>query len=103
MKMVETIQHLLARLNIEFYDDPGVLKWQLLMNLFSDACNLISRIAIEKFVSIPKLKYPILYSFCANVLQTTNNILPTLVIFILYMFTALRFFCLLNLLERGTF
>ncbi|CAG9531456.1 unnamed protein product [Cercopithifilaria johnstoni] len=68
----------ITRLNTEFYNYSGAMKWQTMVNMLSDMCRLAMYVITEKFTSIPKKHYSNLYKLFHDSLGTTNNIFPLL-------------------------
>nr|CDP92735.1 Bm7616, isoform b [Brugia malayi] len=78
IETAEILRVVITRLNTEFYNHSGIMKWQVMVNMLSDMCQLLMYIITEKFTSIPKKRYSNLYTFFRICFGITNSILPLL-------------------------
>uniref|UniRef100_A0A8R1TQL9 NF-X1-type domain-containing protein n=1 Tax=Onchocerca volvulus TaxID=6282 RepID=A0A8R1TQL9_ONCVO len=74
MEVTEILHPVIMRLNTEFYNHSGIMKWQAMVDMLSDFCRLTMYIITEKFISIPKKRYCNLHTLFHDSLGTTNNI-----------------------------
>uniref|UniRef100_A0A1I8ET24 Uncharacterized protein n=1 Tax=Wuchereria bancrofti TaxID=6293 RepID=A0A1I8ET24_WUCBA len=78
IEITEILRLVITRLNTEFYNHSGIMKWQVMVNMLSDMCQLLMYIITGKFTSIPKKRYSNLYTFFHDSFGITNSISPLL-------------------------
>uniref|UniRef100_A0A158Q7X7 AAA_11 domain-containing protein n=1 Tax=Elaeophora elaphi TaxID=1147741 RepID=A0A158Q7X7_9BILA len=78
MEVAEILSLVITRLKTESYNQLGVMKWQVMVNMISDMCRLTVYVITKKFTSIPKKRYSNLYKLFQDSVGTTNNIFPVL-------------------------
>uniref|UniRef100_A0A1I7VQA9 AAA_11 domain-containing protein n=1 Tax=Loa loa TaxID=7209 RepID=A0A1I7VQA9_LOALO len=92
IEVAEILRLVITRLNTEFYNHSGIMKWQIMINMLSDMCRLVTYIITEKFTSIPKKRYSNLYILFRDSLGTDN-------VFSLLEMDLLRLLIFVKLLE----